>query len=51
MFNLLNKYNGPYIILTMIIRSFLWQLYDEIVLFDLNFIWNSEMLKEWYSQV
>jgi len=45
MFHLLNKYNGLCIILTLIIRSFLWQLYDKVVQFDLNFIWNSEILK------
>jgi len=26
------------------------QLYNEVARFDLNFIWNSEILKEWYFQ-
>jgi len=44
------NYNGLCVILTLTIRSFLWQLYDKVVRFVLKFIKNSEMLREWYFQ-
>jgi len=41
-----NDNNGPCIIFTLIIRSFVWQLHDKIVRFFLNFIRNSEIVEE-----
>jgi len=41
-----NEINGRCIVLTLIIRSFLWQLYDKVFRLFLIFIPSSETLKE-----